>query len=74
VPTSPPGSGFDCSSSFVDSSGSRFAVVDPASLGERAAKCLLEDLDGALGHVEDLLVDGERKRRVGRSREKDYGW
>ena len=63
VPSSPVG--FDCSSFFVDFGGSRFAVVDRAGLGERAAKCLLEDLDGALPHVKDLLVDGERERRVG---------
>jgi hypothetical protein len=57
--------GVDRSSFFVDFGGSPFAVVDRASLGQRAPKCLLEDLDGALAHVEDLLVDGERERRFG---------
>src|SRR5918999_3425179 len=41
------------------------AAEDRAGLGERAPQHLLEDLDRALSHVEDLLVDGERELRVG---------
>ena len=45
------------------------AVVDRTGLGQRASEGLLEQPDRPPAHVEHLLVDGERERRVGVPRE-----